>query len=67
MKIYYRGYLISRIDHPGLGCTVFGRRPERNTLATEGDTRLAMHWIDRDVIRRKVQDAGWVTPQAVSA
>lgn len=67
MKIYYRGYLISRIDYPDSGCTVFGRRPERRTLAAEDDTRLAMHWIDREVLRQKVKDAGWLTSQAVSA
>ena len=67
MKIYYRGYLISRIEYADLGCMVFGKRPERQTLATQDDTRLAMRWIDRDVVRQKVHDAGWLTSQAVSA
>jgi hypothetical protein len=67
MKIYYRGYLISKIESPDLGCMIFGKRPERPSLVTEDDTRLAMRWIDRDVIRQKVRDAGWLTSQAIPA
>ena len=67
MKIYYRGYVISTVGTPDLGCRVEGLRPERETLVTQASARYAMHWIDRDVIRRKVAEAGWYTPTALSA
>ena len=67
MKIYYRGYVISKVETPKSGCMVQGLRPERDTLAFQGCTKSAMQWIDRDVIRYKVQDAGWLTPSPLSA
>ena len=67
MKIFYRGYVISKVDSPKEGCRVDGLRPERKTLATQTSTRSAMQWIDRDVIRRKVVEAGWYTPTILSA
>ena len=67
MKIYYRGYLINENPLAGPGCMVHGTRPERRTLVFEESTKSAMLWIDRDVIRRRVQDAGWLPSRAVSA
>ena len=65
MKIYYRGYLINENPLAGPGCMVHGKRPERTTLTTEENSRSAMQWIDRDVIRQKVEAAGWFSPQAL--
>lgn len=65
MKIYYRGYLINENPLAGPGCMVHGTRPERLTLTTEENSRSAMQWIDRDVIRQKVEAAGWFSPQAL--
>jgi hypothetical protein len=67
MKIYYRGYVISKVEFPEVGFSVEGLRPERDTLAVLSGARSAMHWIDRDVIRHKVAEAGWYTPTALSA
>lgn len=67
MKIYYRGYLINENHLAGPGCMVHGTRPERKTLAFEDSPRSAMRWIDRDVIRHRVENAGWLSPRAVSA
>ena len=67
MKIYYRGYLINENPLAGPGCMVHGTRPERLTLTTEENSRSAMQWIDRDVIRQKVEAAGWFSPQALRA
>ena len=67
MKIYYRGYLIIGDSFQTPGCTVQGTRPERETLAVEDSPRAAMHWIDRDVLRRKVRAAGWLSHQPLSA
>lgn len=65
MKIYYRGYLINENPLAGPGCMVHGTRPERQTLTTEETSRSAMQWIDRDVIRQRVEAAGWFSPQAL--
>ena len=65
MKIYYRGYLINENPLAGPGCMVHGTRPERRTLTTEETSRSAMQWIDRDVIRQRVEAAGWFSPQAL--
>ena len=65
MKIYYRGYLINENPLAWSGCVVHGTRPERLTLTTEENSRSAMQWIDRDVIRQKVEAAGWFSPQAL--
>ena len=67
MRIYYRGYVINGDNSQASGCTVLGARPDRRTLAFENSPRAAMRWIDRDVIRRKVADAGWLGQQALSA
>ena len=65
MKIYYRGYVISRDNRQEPAYTVQGVRPQRETLAFEGNPRAAMRWIDREVIRQKVRAAGWLNPQAL--
>ena len=65
MKIYYRGYLINENPLAGPGCMVHGTRPERRTLTVENNSKSAMQWIDRDVIRQKVEAAGWFSPQAL--
>ena len=65
MKIYYRGYVINQ-EHPESRCTVQGRRPERAMMAFAADPKGAMRWIDRAVIRQKVEDAGWLRPSPLS-
>ena len=65
MKIYYRGYLINENPLAGPGCMVHGTRPERRTLTVEDNSKSAMQWIDRDVIRQKVEAAGWFSPQSL--
>ena len=65
MKIYYRGYVISRDNRQEPAYVVHGVRPQRETLAYEGNSRAAMRWIDRDVIRQKVRAAGWHNPQTL--
>ena len=67
MKIYYRGYLISEVESPETGCTVEGRRPQRRPVALENNLRSAMRWVDHDVVRQKVADAGWLTSPLLSA
>jgi len=66
MRIYYRGYVINEEIRKEV-CAVQGLRPQRTTLAKVADPRAAMLWIDRDVIRRRVQEAGWISPPALSA
>ena len=65
MKIFYRGYVISENRLAGPGCTIFGKRPERTTMTIEDTSRSAMRWIDREVIKHRVQAAGWLAPQSV--
>lgn len=65
MKIYYRGYLINENPLAGPGCMVHGTRPERRTLTVEDNSKAAMRWIDREVIRQRVEAAGWFSPQAL--
>ena len=65
MKIYYRGYVINQ-EHPEARCTVQGRRPQREMMAFSADPQGAMRWIDRDVIRQKVEDFGWLRPSPLS-
>ena len=67
MKIYYRGYVINGDNTQDSGCSVQGTRPDRRTLAFENSPKAAMRWIDRDVIRQKVAEAGWLGPRALSA
>ncbi len=64
MKIYYRGYVINR-EHVESRCTVQGRLPDRAMMAFSADPQGAMRWIDRDVIRQRVEDAGWLIPRSV--
>ena len=66
MKIYYRGYVINR-EHQDARCTVQSRRPERAMLAFSADPQGAMRWIDRDILRQRVEDAGWLLPRPLSA
>lgn len=66
MKLYYRGYVIHE-DSFRAGCTVENRRPERREVALEDNLRAAMRWVDRDVLRHKVADAGWLTSRLLSA
>lgn len=67
MKIYYRGYLINENPLAGPGCMVHGTRPERKTLTTEDTPRSAMLWIDREVIRERVQATGWLSFKVLAA
>ena len=60
MKIYYRGFLINENYLAGPGCMVHGTRPERRTLTLEDNSRSAMRWIDREVIKQQVEAAGWL-------
>ena len=64
MKIYYRGYVITENHLAGPGCMVFGKRPERTNLTFEASSRSAMHWIDREVLKQRVEAAGWLAPQS---
>ena len=66
MKIYYRGYAINQ-EHPESRCTVQGTRPSREILAFAANPQGAMRWVDREIIRRKVEDAGWLRPWAMSS
>ena len=66
MKIYYRGYVINQ-EHPESPCTVQGRRPEREMMAFSIDPQGAMRWVDREVIKRKVEDEGWLPRRALSS
>lgn len=65
MKIYYRGYVINE-DYPKEECVVEGMRPERRTMVYVNNRQAAMRWIDRDVIRQRVRDAGWLAPQSLA-
>lgn len=65
-KIYYRGYVISE-ETMQQGCTVEGRRPERQAVAFKDDPMTAMRWVDQDVLRQRVADAGWLAARLLSA
>ena len=67
MKIFYRGYVISKVETPEAGCTVEGRRPQRVPLAFESNPRSAMRWVDHDVVRQRVAEAGWLPAGLLSA
>ena len=67
MRIFYRGYVISKVDIPESGCSVEGRRPQRNCVSFHNNMRTAMRWVDHDVIRQRVTDAGWLSPGILSA
>ena len=66
MKIFYRGYIISQEESSEGSCTVEGRRPERSQVAIQRDPRSAMRWVDHDVIRHRVAEAGWLNSGFVS-
>ena len=65
MRIYYRGYVIDERKSREPAFMVQGLRPSRDLLAFEESTRSAMRWIDRQVIRQKVYEAGWLAPSAI--
>ena len=69
MRIFYRGYVISKVETPEAGCTVEGRhsRPQRVPLAFESNPRSAMRWVDHDVVRQRVAEAGWLPAGLLSA
>ena len=67
MKIFYRGYVISKVDFPEAGCTVEGRLPQRTPVAFESNPRSAMRWVDHDVVRQRVSEAGWLPAALRSA
>ena len=60
MKIYYRGYVINKDNWWDAECVVQGARPDRMAVTVEDSPLAAMRWIDRDVIRQKVAEAGWL-------
>ena len=67
MKIFYRGYVISKVESPEVGCSVEGRRPQRAPVAFENNPRSAMRWVDHDVVRQRVSEAGWLSSGLRSA
>ena len=67
MKIFYRGYVISKMESPDAGCTVEGRLPGRAAVAFESNPRSAMRWVDHDVVRQRVSEAGWLSAGLRSA
>ncbi len=54
MNIYYRGYLIHE-DIRSIFYTVYGVRPGRAELASVGNSREAMEWIDRQIAEQEPQ------------
>ena len=55
-NIFYRGYVIHE-DVPTICYTIYDRRPERTELATVGNPREAMKWVDsRIAIEEKLRD-----------
>ena len=55
-NIFYRGYVIHE-DVPTICYTIYDRRPERTELATVGNSREAMKWVDsRIAIEEKLRD-----------
>ncbi len=67
MRIFYRGYVIDQIQSPDSAFTVLGLRPTRETVALHDTPRSAMHWIDRQVTKQRVIEAGWFIPSSVPA
>ncbi len=67
MRIYYRGYVIDGDNPQEPAWTVQGTRPERITLTVENSPKAAMRWIDCDIVRQKVRDAGWLNIRLLSA
>lgn len=66
MRIFYRGYVINE-DLTRPGCKVEGRRPDRKEVTQEDNPRAAMRWIDDDILRRRVAEAGWLDARLLSA
>ena len=48
MNIFYRGYVIHE-DIRAICYTIYGRRPDRQELDSQGTAMEAMQWVDRDV------------------
>ncbi len=67
MRIFYRGYVIDQGQSPDPAFTVLGLRPARETVALHDTPRSAMRWIDHQVTRQKVIEAGWFIPSSVPA
>ena len=67
MRIFYRGYVINQEQSPDPAFTVLGLRPARDEVALHDSSRSAMRWIDRQVTKRKVIEAGWFIPSSVTA
>ena len=67
MRIYYRGYVIDESGSRDPSFNVLGLRPEREPMVFKDSPRSAMRWIDREVIKQRVIDAGWLMPSTVSA
>ena len=67
MRIFYRGYVIDQIQSPDSAFTVQGLRPARETVALHDTPRSAMCWIDRQVTKQRVIEAGWFIPSSVPA
>lgn len=58
MNIYYRGYIIHE-DIRAICYTVYDRRPARRELATLGNSRAAMRWVDARInIEERLEDSG---------
>jgi hypothetical protein len=57
MNLYYRGYVIHE-EIRSICYIVFGRRPHRLELASNGTAKEAMRWVDRRVAKRAA--AQWV-------
>ena len=65
MRIFYRGYVIDQIQSPDSSFTVLGLRPARETVALHDTPRSAMRWIDRQVTKQRVIEAGWFIPSSI--
>ena len=56
-NVFYRGYVIHE-DVPAICYTIYDRRPNRTELATVGNSRQAMKWVDsRIAIEEKLRDS----------
>ena len=57
-NIYYRGYVIHE-DIRAICYTIYDRRPARQELATLGNSRAAMRWVDARIkIEERLEDTG---------
>lgn len=53
MNIYYRGYIIHE-NIRRIHYTIYGTRPHRIELASAGNSREAMRWVDRQIAENRV-------------